>query len=384
MSGQAAGTSTQRNPCYLLTKLRSPGNPVDTRLLPVIPLGNNAGLRLYYHYRQYALPDEAAGSVLAFLDTDLSLRESSFRAINAFAGCITFDTEPWLPERAGRVTERVVRPLVESDAGLRSDVRDVEFVEVGAGTGALTAAVSRQVRNSLRSGAKIRSWLVDLDAADPVRFFRHARLRATVDFVGFVAADYQHWLSMPRPLPRSQGLRIALVSRLFNNLSVFSIDAFDEDAVGNLFRVNSFTRCMPDECLRPTGDGASLLNMLGPKRDSLDQRRVYGTLSLGAYYRWVYIMLRPDRLWPTGSQDALLPTRAFNPECLLTSDGRSVIGRLFDTCMHIFIEDADVTEQDLLNHIREHGLLAVETQEVTRTLGLAGNRAFLLSQEKAS
>jgi hypothetical protein len=98
----------------------------------------------------------------------------------------------------------------------------LEFADVGAGSGGLTSAVCRQIHNA-GFKLKYRLWFVDLETADPACFFGDRKLRCVVDSLLFLGDDYRSWLSGEKPLPTADCLRIALISRLFNNLSRFSI-----------------------------------------------------------------------------------------------------------------------------------------------------------------
>ena len=51
----AAGTTTIRNPCYLLSKLKMPTALDDPQFLPMITSTNTTHPELFYHYRQYSL-----------------------------------------------------------------------------------------------------------------------------------------------------------------------------------------------------------------------------------------------------------------------------------------------------------------------------------------
>src|SRR3990172_11314200 len=52
--GGAAGTTTLRNPCYLMAKLKWPDAPDDTRFHPLILAGDGRP-GLFFHYRRYRL-----------------------------------------------------------------------------------------------------------------------------------------------------------------------------------------------------------------------------------------------------------------------------------------------------------------------------------------
>lgn len=70
--------------------------------------------------------------------------------------------------------------------------------------------------------------------------------------------------------------------------------------------------------------------------------------------------------------------RSFNPECLVTSDGRSVISCPVKNCDCVIIEDADLKPQDLIDHMKTFSPNSIIIQDVTGALGLTGNRVYVL------
>jgi len=60
-NGLACGTSTIRNPCYLLAKIKQPQAYNDPKFLAIITgpdISNPNQTHLFYHYRQYKVDDE--------------------------------------------------------------------------------------------------------------------------------------------------------------------------------------------------------------------------------------------------------------------------------------------------------------------------------------
>lgn len=68
------------------------------------------------------------------------------------------------------------------------------------------------------------------------------------------------------------------------------------------------------------------------------------------------------RALQAGSLDAVaentcyLPIRRFNPACLITERGRSVLDQLMKVAAAIIIEDPDVRPAHLIDHARQFGL----------------------------
>ena len=221
---------------------------------------------------------------------------------------------------------------------------------------------------------------MDLEPADPARFFRDKKIRGNVDSLSFLGEDYRDWLSQSQPLPVSNRLRIALVSKLFNNLSNFDICDFDADKSSPLFKnmtlsptPNSY---LPSRCLSPTGKGAGAL-VISNARIALHNGRTFAQASLSDYYRGMYIISRLESSADI-PEGLFLPVRSFNPECLVTSRGKSVLSCLAENCDCVVIEDADLRPQDLIEHMKTFLLHSISVRDMTKSLGLMGNYAYII------
>lgn len=228
---------------------------------------------------------------------------------------------------------------------------------------------------------KFRLWFVDLEPADPTRFFRTKKLRSFVDSLTFLGDDYRNWLSKPQPLPATSGLRIALVSRLFNNLSRFSIRCFSkEDLLPFLDKMAvspNFGRHLPSLCLAPGGSGGESL-AISNARVALQEGRTFAQLSLSEFYYGLYLISTSNGSVENPGERIFLPVRTINPECLITLDGKSVISRLSEKCDYVIIEDADLRPQDLVTHMAGFSLHSLAVQDMTKALGLTENHAYVV------
>jgi len=379
----AAGTTTLRNPCYLLAKLKWPDALDDAQFLPLIAVCDDGSSGLFYHYRQYGLAKDSPISLLLYLAASPAHRSSSFGLVDSLVGGISPGLDPRIGQRARRLWERILRPIIEATYADPSGPIGLEFVDVGAGSGALTSALCRKL---LAWGAvagfspRFRLWFVDLRLADPARFFRSRDLKNSVDGLMFLGDDYRGWLARPRPLPGSLGLRVALVSKLFNNLSLFSVCSLSAEVLpapvaGSVFFKEG--KHMPAHCLSPEGPGPEAL-MVSSSRVALPEGRTFAQASHSDFYRAVQLALAAD-----GSGDGLdnrvcLPLRAFNPECLVASNGASVLGRLLENCDCLIVEDADLRPKELVEHLRTFSLHELTACDMTKALGLIGNHAYVL------
>jgi hypothetical protein len=379
----AAGTTTLRNPCYLLARLKWPDALDDTQFLPLIAPSDNESARLFYHYQQYKLSKDSSVSLLLYLAASAAHRSASFSLVDSMAGGMSSGGDPRTGQRARRLWQRVLKPIIQGVHSKLSGPIWLEFVDVGAGSGALTAALCRRL---LAWGAaagfspRFRLWFVDLCLADPARFFRTADRRSCIDSLMFLGDDYRGWLARPRPLPISSGLRVALVSKLFNNLSRFSVCHFRTDVLPSLVVGSGFFkegRRLPAPCLAPGGPGPEAL-MVSNSRVALPEGRTFAQASLSDFYRALQLVSSADSGKEVPEDGVWLPLRALDPKCLVASDGASVLARLLQHCDYLIVEDADLRPKDLVEHLREFSLYTLAACDMTKPLGLSGNHAYVL------
>ena len=55
-----------------------------------------------------------------------------------------------------------------------------------------------------------------------------------------------------------------------------------------------------------------------------------------------------------------------------------MISCLVENCDYVVIEDADLRPQDLVEHIETFSLHSTTIQDMTKALGLTGNRAYVV------
>ena len=180
----AAGTCTLRNPCYLLAKLRMPDVLDDPQFLPIITVACIARPELFYHYRQYTLSLDSQISLMLYPAVSMTKRPGSFRLVNSFAGGVGYSIDPRTHERAQRLFQHIIRPVIEDNRVTEQGTACVELVDVGAGTGSLTSTICREIQRaagSENSCPQFRLWFVDLEPSDPARFFRARRVRGLVE-----------------------------------------------------------------------------------------------------------------------------------------------------------------------------------------------------------
>lgn len=274
-------------------------------------------------------------------------------------------------------------------AGSHTDsTMEFELVDIGAGSGMLAAHICRHAGRIIRRcnfDPVVRAWLVDLSLSRPSCCFSDKELLKGTDCVSAESSSYQQWLMSKRTLPKSQGIRIGLASCFFNNLSNFEITTIHPESLG-MFCTDSNdgawqTDYLPLQCLGPKGKGTGSL-IVSNKQIWLDSGRAFKQLSLTEYFRGLWLVsgskrLASDRLDANGTIS--LPVRRFRLECLLATDGRSVIEQLLDNCDIVIIQDADMRDKDLIRHRQEERCLqnAVGIEQ-TRRLRLKGHQMFVI------
>ena len=226
--------------------------------------------------------------------------------------------------------------------------------------------------------------MIDLSPTDPKRFFAGKLLAGLTDCVTAIRADYRGWLSNAERLSQPRGIRIALASRFFNNLSDFGITSvapahFAEISGTNLTDV-AWDNCLPSRALRPEGPGPSAL-IASNSRMWLKSGRTLAQASLSPYFRGLHMLSRREVDLTEASTDegkVFLPLRRFRPDCLLANDGESVFGKLLESCSLIVIQDADLRPQDLLAHRDQTELRNTAAIDMTSDLGLKGHFSYVI------
>jgi hypothetical protein len=307
--GGAAGTTTLRNPCYLLARLKWPDGVDDTRFLPLILAGDGGPGGLFFHYRRYRLSEDVPMSLLVYPAIEPPRRPRSFRLVATLASALGSVGDPFAQARAERLWRNVLRPILQGVyAGWPNRV-PIELVDVGAGSGALMAALCREVvawSQAAGLSPRLRLWLVDLAPPAAMSVFRTTALGRFVESLVSVSRDYRTWLASPRPLPVASGLRVAIASKIFDVSSRFAIDRFRTDVLSSVVEglgVLDQERYMPQRCLAPGGEGPEALQM-SSSRVLVPEGHVFPLASLSGFFRGLRLVSRSGRshlreLWRT-------------------------------------------------------------------------------------
>jgi hypothetical protein len=378
----AAGTFTLLNPCYLLTKIKIPKMLDDPQFLPVITTGGADKLELFYHYRQYSLSQYSPMSLFLYPAVSLKKRSASFKLINSFVGGFKDGTDPRTGERAQRLLHHIIQPILEACEISKTIVDSIEMIDVGAGSGGLTSIICSEILD-MGFKPKFQFWFVDLDSADTTKFFRNKRLQAYLDNFTFLIDSYRSWLSKPQPLPQQtpNSLRFALVSKLFNNLSSFSIRYVSDKELfpmhGNIEGYLDLKNDCPSFCLSQKSGGVNDL-LISKTRVQLYDGRTFPLASLSEFYHGLYLLSAKDGDNSCGVPGFFLPIRSFNSTCLETTNGQSIISSLANICDYVIIEDADLRQQDLVAHATKFSLHFLTICDMTKAMKLKGNYVYVI------
>lgn len=381
--GGAAGTTTLRNPCYLLAKLKSPDAHDDTRLHPLIFAQGNGVEGLFHHYRRYRVREDPPMSLLVYPPADPARRPRSFRLIPALASTLGSVGDPYAHARAESLWVNVLRPILQGVSADSPGGRlPVELVDIGAGSGALTADLSRELVAWGQAAGLIphlRVWLLDLATPSATSQFRTQPLGRSVDNVTTVGMDYRAWLASPRRLPTSSGLRIALALKVFDMASTFSIRKLRTDVLSSVADAPELIgeKYLPERCLSPGRVGQDALQ-ISSSRVFVPEGHAFPLASLSGFFRGLRVICQQSLGEREGNGEVWLPVRSLDAQSLVTTDGASVIGRLLEQCDYLIIGDADMRAQDLTDHLRVFSLDGIAAQDMTRAMQLKANYAYVL------
>lgn len=352
--GAAAVIPTGRNPVYLVGRLAASGGLPTTRHVPlVLPRNENSP---FYHYRQLTLSDERRTHVLVAPQIDLALRSRSFDAISRFQRLTNPQPDPYYDSRAELLAQRVVHPLAQiwenADPGW-PDGNELALLDLGAGTGHLAGQLCSRLRSRLPSIPGMAIQLVDSTGPSFGRSFGITRPIASFASVEWATADYRELLDDDVWLHENGPFDIALLCRLLDNFSTFSIEPVAEAQARALLNVP----CpLPNEALarRERRKGKAKLS-LSTKRQPLAFGQAMPQFSLNDYFAAMRVIMSGD-LDAAKPGEWYLPIRRFNPAALTTKAGRSILAQLMNVARAVVIEDVDLEPADLIAHKQKFGL----------------------------
>jgi len=387
-SGLACGTSTIRNPCYLLAKIKQPQAYDDPKFLAIITEPHISGpgeAHLFYHYRQYKVDDEFGISLLLYPAVALSERANSFALIESLILGFSDKSDPRSKQRSQVLADLAISPFLSKR--FSSAAQEVSFVDIGSGNGALASGIWRQILKTqpcIAQNCKLACSMVGLRVQDPLRHFNKGSLRGTISYLDYFQADYLQWIQQQKSTQGNYKFDIALICRLLNNLSVFKlgfsnnwriIRKLGEAELSEADLLNR--RFEPHNCL--SVDNLSTENIfLKNSNVLLKTGKSFRHLSLSNYYKGLQLLHNEDMSNNDDTNTIYFPVRQFNAACLQLPDGKSILKKLCNLAKLIVIEDVDLTKNNLIKHLTKHNLENITASHVNKHNRINSAQIFCL------
>lgn len=387
-NGLACGTSTMRNPCYLLAKIKQPQAYDDPKFLAIITepdISDSGEAHLFYHYRQYKIDDEFGISLLLYPVVALSERANSFALIESLILGFSNKSDPRSKQRSQVLADLAISPFLSKR--FSNNAQEVSFVDIGSGNGALASGIWRQILKTqpyIAQNCKLSCSMVGLRVQDPLRHFNKGLLRGTISYLDYFQADYLQWIQQQKLTQGNYKFDIALICRLLNNLSVFKLSFSNNWQIiqklgeSELSEADLLSRRFePSNCL--SMDNLSTESIfLKNSNVLLDSEKSFRHLSLSNYYKGLQLLHNEDVSNNGDTNTIYFPIRQFNAACLQLPDGKSVLKKLCNLARLVVIEDTDLTENDLIKHLTEYNLENITASHVNKHNRINSAQIFCL------
>ena len=382
----AAATCCARNPTYLLSKLSKPDSRDDPKNLPLLTVFDDAGNddsvpQLYYHYRQLKLNGAKNISLLVYPSAHVADRPRSFVCIQAFTFGLRSGIDPRSRERAKYICDLSVGPFMEkrlSMTGLSGD-HEVGILDLGGGSGSLTHSIHDNLLAKcpeVMNGRRFSWMIVDVKPHNLRRHVKNRKFFRRLARFQCERSDYQSWIERTVLRPDRRSFHLALVCRLFNNLSHFSIGWIDDwyqirKLSKGLLTYPAWQRgdYLPLQCLDKVTARADGL-LASKARVPLLRGSTFRQLSLTDYFQGLYILTERSKPPGIGTNAVFFPIRRFNDKSLTLPSGKSVINLLCSMADMCVIEDIDLHGPDLRRHLASHRLTNLAASDATNSVFL--------------
>jgi len=381
-TGEAALTSTARNPVYLLSKIRTPAACEDSKFLPIITYFDptrtaEATSPLFYHYRQLSSGEAGQSRILIFPPVAMSDRLAAFLCIHALSNAFSGNRDTRVKQRSTRIAELAIGPILDNllSSGMVAPGSDIRVADLGAGSGDLTRQIITRlgVRHSELFQRHRLSWtLVDVSLSGLQRHAFNRRFSQWLSQLRCKRLDYIRWTELQRQSGDCKPFHLILACRLLNNTSLFSIGcATDWQEVSRLVGkgLEYFEwiegAYLPDVALRCGKLGSDRL-MASNAKVSLPNGFSYRQASLSDYFRGLHILAGEKRIESKPSQHPVFfPIRKFNESAIIMSNGSTLLERLCSLSSAVVIEDVDLDAAALRRLLQRHGLQNLAASDAT-------------------
>ena len=385
-NGIAAATSTLKNPNYLLTCLKPDQTLHDPKYLAVITTADTSP-ELFYHYRQIKLDDEFDIRLFLYPAVSITKRSDSFEVLESFINGCSNKPDPRSAQRARSLVNSVLLPFWQKSMDMpQNENRDISIVDIGGGTGALVSNMWRYLLTNhldMIKNASLSCSIIGLRVQDPLRHFNKGVIKGTISYLDYVQSDYLDWL-YKQNVTESPKFDIAMICRLLNNVSSFEIiETNDWRVIAKLGGSVSALFGKPQTDFLPVSafktEQASKLK-LRTKKIRLDGGKTFKHIALSDYYRGLNYLAQGTRQY--NDKSVFYPLRKFNKDALHTSDGKSVFERLTRLAKLTIIEDVDLSQTILTQHISEISNSPVYASEINRQGRTNTAAVFCIAGEK--
>ena len=310
----------------------------------------------------------------------------SLDSVATLANALGVASDPFVSDRSRRLWEHVVQPLLEQQRldPLRTAI---DFVDIGGGTGALAGALCQHITGWSRQtglAPRFHLTLVDLAQTALAPMLLSGDLNRHIEGITRAGMDYRSWLATRPASGPTRSVRFGLACKVFDMASQFVIRPFAEGQLPAPPAVPAWfvpKDRSPVYFLSQRGRDPEALP-LSPLRFQVGDGHVFAQPARSGYFSALASVSGDQPL--SEPHSVCLPVRVFNPGALLTSTGLSILGPLLQLVDYLLIEDADLRPEDLLAHIAQFHLTDLVVYDMTATMGLTGNNAYVLLKRTGS
>jgi hypothetical protein len=115
----------------------------------------------------------------------------------------------------------------------------------------------------------------------------------------------------------------------------------------------------------------------------MQNARIYPFLSLSQFYHSLALLTRGiDE--ESFEKVVVLPSRKFNQQSLVNSEGKSIIQSIFSACNYLIIIDMDLSPPDIIRHMKDFSLDSVHVCNMNKMMRLKNSYAYVLSSKDVS
>ncbi|UCE99934.1 MAG: hypothetical protein JSV82_02385, partial [Planctomycetota bacterium] len=321
--GIACGSSTIRNPCYLLAKTKQPQAYNDPKFLAIITgsdISKTNEAHLFYHYRRYKVDDEFGISLLLYPAVALSQRANSFTLIESLTSGFSCKSDPRSKQRSEILADLAISPfLLKMFSKVNpASAQEISFVDIGSGNGALASNIWRQMLKTqpyIAQNCKLACSMVGLRVQNPLRHFNKGSLRGTISYLDYSQADYLQWIQGQKMSKENYKFDVAIICRLLNNLSTFELNLSNnwrvihklgEEGLSKADWLNR--RFEPHSCLSPNNFSTKYI-FLKNSNVLLKNEKSFRHLSLSNYYKGLQLLHNKDALNYSDTNSIYFPIR---------------------------------------------------------------------------